>query len=449
MALTVPSRLTRRKALKITAAGAALPLVHIRSGRAAGKLTVAFWKHWVPAGNAIMKRQVEIWAKQSQVAVQLDLITSIGQRNVLTIEAEAKAHTGHDIQQFPSWEVHNQAALLEPVDDVMKQLTGKYGSVNRVCEYLARIKGKWLAVPTSTGTQNKGPCARISVLKEKAGLDVQAMYPAKPVYTAGQAAWTWDEHLRAAEACAKAGMPFGIGLGTTSDCVDTAGALFAAFGAELVDEHGNVTVNTDKVRQALEYGQKLVKFLPKDAASWGNDSNNQALISGKASLIYNPPSAWAEAAQKAPKVAADCWTFQAPRGPAGRFTPYLPYFWGIWRFAHNKSAAKELIAYLMRKDNVEARCAAVLGYDIPPFNSMLDFNVWDEEGPPKGTLYNYPIRPFDKATAHIAAYPAPPGIAVMIYNAATMPTMLAKLQSGQSIDQVIKWAQAELNDFAH
>jgi len=445
---TDSNRLTRRQALKVGAAATALPLVHIRSGRAAGKLSVAFWDHWVPDGNVIMRKQVDAWAKQHQVDVRADFITSNGQKNILTIAAEAQAQTGHDIEQFPTWEVHNHSDKLEPVDDVMQQLTGKYGPVNNVCEYLAKNKqGHWLAVPTSTGTQNKGPSARISVLKEKAGIDVQAMYPARPEYTAEQDNWTWDAHLKAAEACAKAGMPFGIGLGTTSDSVDTAGALFAAFGADLVDKDGNLTVKSDKVRQALEYGQKLVKFLTQDAVSFDDASNNRALISGKAALIWNPPSAWAVAKRDAPKVAADTWTFQAPKGPAGRFTPYLPFFWGIWQFSPNKTAAKELIAYLMQADNVQARCDAVAGYDIPPFDSMLNFKVWEEVEPPKGTVYNYPIRPFHKATPHIAASPAPPDIAVQIYNRGTMPTMLAKLQSGQSVDQVIAWASDELEGF--
>ena len=38
---------------------------------------------------------------------------------------------------------------------------------------------------------------------------------------------TLEGFLKAAEARHKAGVPFGIGLGTTSDSVDTAGALFA------------------------------------------------------------------------------------------------------------------------------------------------------------------------------------------------------------------------------
>lgn len=439
---------SRRGALKLAAASAALPLVHIRTGRAAGKVSIAFWDHWVPSGNAVMKKQVEAWGAKNQVEVQADFITSVGNKNILTIAAEAQAKTGHDVQAFPTWEVHNNADSLEPIDDVMKRLTDKYGQVNEVCNYLAKIKGHWMAVPTSSGTQYKGPCGRISILKEAAGLDVQAMYPAKAEHTALSDKWTWDAHLAAAEACHKAGKTFAIGLGQTSDSVDCIGTLFRAYGAELVDKDGNITVKSDKVRQVLEFGQKLVKALPDDAVSFDDASNNRALISGQSALIWNPPSAWAVAKRDNPQIAADCWSFPAPTGPAGRYEPYLPYFWGVWGFSKNKTAAKELIEALLQRDNVEERCNEVIGYDVPPFNSMLDFKIWEEVEPPKGTVYNYPLRPFHKADATIAAFPAPPEVAVQIYNRGTMPTMLAKLKSGQTIDQVIAWANDELEGFA-
>ncbi len=378
--MTKPRQISRRSALKFGVATAALPLVHIRTGHAAGKVSIGFWDHWVPAGNDVMKQQCEAFGKANQVEVQADFITSMGSKNILTIAAEAQAKTGHDVQQFPQWEVHNHADDLEPLDDVMQQLTAKYGPTNHVAEYLAKIKNHWLAIPTSSGTQNKPPCARISVMKEAAGIDVLKMYPAEDVNTQEGQDWTWDTFLKAAEACHKAKMTFGIGTGTTANSVDFAGALFSAFGADLVDAKGNVIVDSDPVKQALEYGQKLVKFLPADSVSYDDASNNRALISGTSALIFNPPSAWAVAKRDAPKVAEDCWTFSAPKGPKGRFVPYSTFFLGLWKFSPNKTAAKELIAYLLQREQVEARCNIVDGYDIPPFDSMLEFPGVEDGG---------------------------------------------------------------------
>ncbi|HEX4262591.1 MAG TPA: ABC transporter substrate-binding protein [Acetobacteraceae bacterium] len=445
--MAIGTRISRRKALTIGAAAGALPLVHIRTAAAAGKVSVGFWDHWVPAGNGIMKKQVDAWAAKNKVEVTADFITSVGNKNLMTIAAEAQARTGHDIEAFPTWEVHNHSQSLEPMDDVMKELTGKYGPANAVCEYLSKIKGQWMAVPSSSGTQTKPACGRISAFK-KAGMDPTTTYPAKEVPTGEGADWTYDKLLALGPSMKQQNLPYGIGLGQTSDSVDFAGGVFAAFGATLVDKAGNITVKTDPVRQVLDYYKKLTPFLAPDTLSYDDASNNRALISGKSSLIFNPPSAWAVATRDAPQVAADSWTFPSPAGPKGRFIPYLPYFWGVWNFSRNKTAAKELITYLMERPQVEARANAVSGYDIPPFDSMDDFPIWSEVEPPKGTVYNYPIRKWHGSTPHVTAQEASPDVAVQMYNQAVHTVMIAKYCfQNQSMEQVLAWANNEIEGY--
>jgi hypothetical protein len=78
---------------------------------------------------------------------------------------------------------------------------------------------------------------------------------------------------------------------------------------------------------------------------------------------------------------------------------------------------------------------------------MLDFKVWEEVEPPRGTVYNYPIRASHHAEPDVAGAPAPPEIAVQIYNRGIMPLMLARLFNGQSVGEAIAWAEAELQGF--
>jgi ABC-type glycerol-3-phosphate transport system substrate-binding protein len=439
--------LTRRHALATGAGAALLPFVHVSGAHAAGSLSVGFWDHWVPQGNEVMKKQAEAWAARNKVDLQADFITGNGNKLLMTRAAEAQARTGHDMLAFQTWDIHQYADRLEPVDDVMAHLIGQYGPTNEICEFLGKIGGHWSAVPTSSGTQIKGPCGRISLLNQLAGLDVVGMYPAKPEHTTLADAWTYEAMLKAMGPCKKANVPFGIGLGLTVDSTDSAGALFAAFGAELVDGEGNLKVRSEAVHRLLEYAQQMVKFLPADAISYDDASNNRALISGKSALIFNPPSAWAVAKRDNPTIAADCWTFPAPAGPKGRFSPYLPFFWGVWSFSKNKAAAKDLIAYLSERAQVEERCNVVEGFDLPPFDSMLDFRIWEEVGPPKGTIYNYPLRKWHDARPTFAASWAAPDVAVQIYNRGTLPTMFAKLMTGSSIEQTMAWAESEVQGF--
>jgi ABC-type glycerol-3-phosphate transport system substrate-binding protein len=443
------TRLPRRTALKIAAAATALPLVHIRTAGAAGKLSVGFWDHWVPGGNDIMKKQVDAWAEKNKVEVTADFITGNGNKLLMTGVAESQAKTGHDIYTFYNWDVYNIRDSLAHVDDVMERLIAKNGAVSATAEYLAKVKGHWNAVPSSSGTQNKPPCARISAFK-KYGLDLQAMYPAQPGHTPLQDSWDYDALMKYAELAANDGMTFSMGLGsgtTNTDAIDQVGAMFHAFGANLIDNEGTLLLNSNEVMQCLEYAQKLVRFFPKDAVSYDDATNNRALISGKSALIFNPPSAWAVAKRDAPQVAADCWTFSAPKGPKGRYVPTATFFWGIWSFSKNQSAAKELVEYLMERPQVEARDNLVAGYDIPPYANLLDFKIWEEVEPPKGTVYNYPIRPWHDAKPSLTASEASPDMAVQIYAAAIHNKMLAQLKDGKKIPEVLAWTKDQIEGF--
>jgi ABC-type glycerol-3-phosphate transport system substrate-binding protein len=443
--MTNSARLSRRSMLKLAAGAAALPLVHIRTAGAAGKLAVGFHDHWVPRGNELVRSQVDRWAEQNKVDVDVDFITIVGNKEILASAAEDAAGTGHDIMTFPAWEAHNHERKLEPMDDVVGRLEAKYGKLDEYYRYVNRTDGHWIAVPTSVSNIFQSPCARIDYFKKFCGIDLTEMYPPKPVHTALADEWNFDTFLRTAEQCAKAGKPFGIGLSTVQDCVDITGSMAASFGVQFVDAEGNITVKSDNTRRSLEYMKKLVPFYPPNVYSFDNATDNRMLIADQSALIYNPPSAWAVAKRDAPRVAEQCWTFPAPAGPAGRFTPALPFSWGIWTFSRNKTAAKELLEFLMQREQVHERCDVVAGFDIPPFDSMLDFDVWEKVEPPPGTVYNYPLRPHHNAQRSFTGMPAPPQIAVQIYNNAVPCNMVAKVtQASQSIDQAIAWAEREL-----
>jgi len=439
------SRLTRRRFLATTAAAsAAIAMPHVSHSQAGGKLAVGFWDHWVPGANSASTALCEEWGAKNKVEVSIDYITSQGNKNMLTIAAEAQARSGHDILAFPSWQPADHANRLEPVDDIMAELIKQNGAVNSTVEYLAKSSGRWVAVPACVGSQIKGPCSRIDLMKQLAGIDVVAMYPAGSPPNAE--AWTLDAMLKAAEACHKGGHPFGIGLGVTEDNVDTAGAIFQSFGANLVDAKGNIAVKSDPVRQALEYYKKLAQWLPPDAPAWDNASNNKYLISGKGSLIMNPPSAWAVAKRDAPQVAEQCWTHGMPAGPKGRYAPFIPYFWGIWSFGKNKSAAKSLLLHLSQPSAVEKMVVASGGYDLPAFEKLTTLKVWAEEGPPKGTLYHYP-NPHNHQILSVAAQPAPPKIAVQIYTQAIQTKMVVRFMQGEALEKTLAWAESEVEGF--
>lgn len=436
---------TSRRHFLRTAVAATVSAPFVRTSHAAGKLSIGVWDHWAPGANAALKRMIDEWADQHKVDVKIDFITQQGSKLTLTIAAQFQAKAGHDILTFVAWHPSSEyATALEPVNDVVDALVRQNGPVNGAVEYLCRLDSRWTAVPATFGSQIKSPCSRIDLMKQHAGIDVQAMYPAGLPPKAES--WDLNTFLKAAEACHRAGFPFGIGLGPTSDSVDTAGAIFQSFGAVLVDAKGNIVVRSDAVRQALEYYKKLAEFLPPDAPGWDDAANNKWLIAGKGALIMNPPSAWAVAKTHAPSIAEQLWTHGMPAGPRGRFVPFLPFFWGIWSFSKNKTAAKELLLHLSQPGMIEGMVAASGGYDLPPFPKFSTLRTWAEAGPPKGTLYHYP-NPHDHQTLAIAAQPAPAQVARQIYTHAIQTKMVVRYIRGEALENTLAWAEGELEGF--
>ncbi len=241
---------------------------------------MGFWDHWVPGANQASTDLVNEWAAKEKVEVSIDYITSQGNKNLVTIAAEAAAKSGHDIMAMPTWWAHANSDLLEPVNDLMEPLIKQNGEVNGTVKYLGLLDGKWLGVPACVGSQIKGALLAHRPDEEIRQYRCAEMYPAgAPPKADG---WTTDAFLKAAEACYKGGVPFGIGLGETSDNVDSAGAFFLAFGAQLVSAKGDLTVKTDEVRQVLEFYKKLISFLPPDVAAWDDASTTNGWCPARA-----------------------------------------------------------------------------------------------------------------------------------------------------------------------
>jgi ABC-type glycerol-3-phosphate transport system substrate-binding protein len=440
---------SRRTFLQTTAiaAGATFAGPYVKTAHSAGKLALGLWDHWVPGANDVLAKMCQDWAAANNVELTVDFIASAGDKLTITGAAEARARTGHDIFALPTWQVTIHKEALEPVDDLMEELTKEYGPYNDSAAYLCKHDGSWRAVVAPTGSHTKGMVSRLDLFKQHAGIDLQALFPAG-ARDQGKidAEWTYDTFLRAARQLHAAGYPFGNPIGQTSDSQDWLGPLFLSFGAQMVSPSGEITVDSDNTRAAIEYMRQLTQYMPQDVYAWDDAANNRWIISGSGSCIQNPPSAWAVAVRDQPAVGAQLWHHDTPSGPAGRFRGSLPFSWGIWNFAQNIPAAKELLLHLSQKEQTAVLVKASRGYDLPLQPAFFDNPVWETEGPPRGTLYNYPSRGNEDVI--VSGYPAPPGIAAKIYTESLVPNLVARVtQTGESPDDAIAWATEELEGY--
>src|SRR5882672_8614480 len=152
------SSLTRRAVLKAAAlappafAASSLATPFVRGAYAAGKLSMGTWDHWVPGASQVLQKICTEWAEKEKVELVVDLITSNGDKDLLTLMAEGQAKAGHDIMGLRTWYVNANADKFAPVDDVVHPLLQKYGKIAKAAEYCGKIDGRWMAVPTCYGS---------------------------------------------------------------------------------------------------------------------------------------------------------------------------------------------------------------------------------------------------------------------------------------------------------
>ena len=146
-------KLTRRRFMAASAAASTTMIAapFVKTAHAAGKLSIGFWDHFVPDANKTSDALIQEWAAKEKVEVTIDYISGQGNKNLLTIAAEAQAKSGHDILAIPTWWVHANSEQLEPMNDIMGPIIAENGEVNGTVKYLGQSGGNWLGVPATVG----------------------------------------------------------------------------------------------------------------------------------------------------------------------------------------------------------------------------------------------------------------------------------------------------------
>ena len=198
---------------------------------------------------------------------------------------------------------------------------------------------------------------------------------------------------------------------------------------------------------AMEYCQKMVKFMPSDAVQWDDASNNRALISDKAALIWNPPSAWAVAKRDAPQVAADCWTFPNPTRTDGPHGAAPAVFLGDLEVREEQDGGQgaDRVSVAARTGGAARRAGLGLRYPAVPIDDGPQ--VWADVEPPKGTIYNYPNRPWHDAEYYVPVPPPRRRSRCRSGTAHLVPGMVGTAVD-RTVDQAgIAWGKEELEGF--
>ena len=140
-----------------------------------------------------------------------------------------------------------------------------------------------------TGSQTFPMVSRLDYWKQYAGVDLKELFPAGPRDQAKiDQEWTYEKFLGYAKKLHAAGHEFGNPIGQTNDSQVWLGPLFLAFGSQPISADGNITIDSDETRAAIEYMQQLAPNMPQDVYAWDDAGNNRWIISGRGSCDPEP-----------------------------------------------------------------------------------------------------------------------------------------------------------------
>jgi multiple sugar transport system substrate-binding protein len=286
----------------------------------------------------------------------------------------ANVGSGPDIMWVWFDDPHQYPDKLVEVSDVANYLGAKYGGWYDVCRKYGTRDGKWIAVPL--GIIGNAIVYRDSQVKA-VGFD------GIPKDTAG--------FLKMMQALKAKGTPGGFALGkAVGDGNNWAHWLLWSHGGKMVDDKGNVVLNSPETIASLEYARQLYETFVPGTLSWLDPSNNKAFLDGQVSVTANGISVYYAAKNsqdpKVKEMVADIQHARFPIGPIGKPTELMQVTqMFVFKYSKYPNAAKAFLAFMMEGEQYNPWMQASIGYTSQPLRAFEANPIWTSD--PKHTAY--------------------------------------------------------------
>jgi multiple sugar transport system substrate-binding protein len=347
----------------IKAADVPAPSLPIEKGAALRMLRPV---RFVKPDEDVFRANAAKFTEKTGVEVKVDFVgwEDINQQTAVTSNSGA----GPDIIIGFSDAPHIYADKLIEVTEIADYLGKRYGG----WQYLAEKYGKrtksnaWIGLPFGA---TSGPLIyRKSILKSVG-------YDKVP-----------DDHDGFLDLCQKlqkAGKPAGFALGNAvGDGNGFAHMLLWSFNAALLDEAGNVIINSKETVAALQYLKKLYPTFIPGTPSWNDVSNNRAYSSQEISLTANGVSLYFSLKNDpaTAAIAEDSEHQFLPKGLA-KSTPMGGLCLNAMVFKHSPypNAAKAFLQFMMEREQYDPWLNANSGYWAHPLANYVDSAVWKSD----------------------------------------------------------------------
>lgn len=343
-------------ALAALLSSAALP------GLANATVTVLGW----PGGSeeTALRATVEVYNKTASDADKVELLFFNRDGFFDKLQADmAAGSTAFDINLVATYSIGRYAPYMEPVDLGADAAKVFGDSVLKTMQF----DGKQYGVPTDLSLHfmyyrkdlidalMKDDAAKktyAELAKKVLGKDLQPKDPDS---------WTWDDWAATALYFSKQANPDSpVRYGTVLQMKNLLFNMMVfqsvprSYGGDWMDASGNMTVDSDAYKTALQLYKTLYDAgaSPKDSLSYEYPETNAAFAAGQAAtaLQWNAAAADLTSAEKSPAVADVTGIVAPPAGPNGRADHIHGLGLGLNKNAKNKEGAVKFLKWLATED---------------------------------------------------------------------------------------------------
>jgi multiple sugar transport system substrate-binding protein len=351
-----------------TAAGLHV-LGKMASAQAKPKLRVWLFKSFVTAGNDVLARQVEAWAKEKNVDVEMDWAT-FGDREQKFVAA-IEAGNPPDIAEMNLYGPMRYKAALRDLSKLTGDIAKAKGGMLPFAEQITTIEGKSYAVPRYA--MISAFFIRKDVMEAK-GLKPPAVYDPDVL-----------EFARKAQDPSKDLYGFGQTLNRSDDGNGFMQNMLWNYGGGTWDKDGKPALATTFLKQnltALQFAVDSIqkhKIQPPGVMGWTDVHNNEAFMAGKLVTTNNGASLYYAMVNKKHELASKTLLVQTPGGPAGAFNGASCYNWGIFQKSKHADMAEDLVRYMEDEKRFTEYMQVSVGQAGPVYKGRLDHPYWKSD----------------------------------------------------------------------
>lgn len=328
---------------------------------------LVFWdkSEYVSAYNEMMKEKVDEFAEENNVEVEYVIVPSGDLKQKLAAAIESGNQPDLIMGDNTVVGEYINSGQLAEVSDVLENIDFKENA-----ERYAVFNGKEYLVPLAFTAP--GMYIRKDKWEEK-GLEVPT---------------TWQELKECGEQIndpENGFYAFGFPMGASGggDAEGFVRTIILDFGGELVNEEGEVVVNSPETLEALEFIKSLYDdgLCPPDATTWDDSGNNSAYLAGTVGVVCNSGSLVSSLSEENPELLENTQIIPYPAAEGGSaYTLGGANVFGIFETGKNTDVAKEFVSYYFADTEYYNEMVEAMGAMWQPvINGYDDTEFWKNE----------------------------------------------------------------------